>query len=107
MDNFVNQSIVHIGDADDATVWVNVSIPLLDEGQHNVTTYFGWQFQGIQENPRLQRYEVMAYSSVSFSVVNSNPFPANLVISASGASAAIVVIGLALHFLRFKKRNGA
>jgi hypothetical protein len=71
VDNFMNKSIVHMGDTDIATIFVKVNLPLLDKGQHNVTTYWGWQYQGTQENPKIQRYEVMAYSSTSFQVVNT------------------------------------
>jgi hypothetical protein len=68
VDIFTNQTIVHMGDTDVATIFVNVKLPLLDKGQHNLTTYWGWQYQG---SPKLQRYEVMAYSSAFFQVINT------------------------------------
>ena len=68
VNNFINQTIVQTGVADEATVWANVNLPSLSEGYHKVTVYFGRYFEGIN-----QRYEVLAYSAVDFTVDTSSP----------------------------------
>lgn len=68
VNNFINQTIVQTGVADEATVWANVNLPSLSEGYHKVTVYWGWYFEGIN-----QRYEVFAYSAVDFTVDTSSP----------------------------------
>jgi len=65
--DFINETIIHNA-ADEATVWVNVTLPSLVQGAHTLTIYWGWYFEGIN-----QRYEVSAYSTVNFSVNSKAP----------------------------------
>ncbi len=65
--DFINETIIHNA-ADEATVWVNVTLPSLADGAHTLTVYWGWYFEGIN-----QRYEVSAYSTVNFSVNSKTP----------------------------------
>jgi hypothetical protein len=71
VNDFLNQTIVHQADSDDATVWVNMTLPALSEGPHTITVYWGWYFVGSN-----QRYEVSAYQTVVFNIGSSfNPSP--------------------------------
>ena len=73
------------------TMLENTTLTGLSEGLHNVTAY-AWnnaQNLGYSEN-------------IMFTVTQPEPFPTNLVIAASGASLAIVGIGL-LVYLRKRK----
>lgn len=63
------------------TVKANVMLPTLSEGHHNVTLYYGWQYQGIPENPSLERYEVDAQRTVQFNIDESPPTISGLSIS--------------------------
>jgi hypothetical protein len=66
--DFINKSVVQSGPAWYwylTTVLASVMLPALSEGNHNVTVYYGWQYLGV--NPR---YEVCAYATVNFVVVN-------------------------------------
>ena len=45
-----------------------IELPSLSEGVHKVTVYYGWQYLGLPENPSLQRFEVLGYSSAVFTV---------------------------------------
>jgi hypothetical protein len=63
------------------TVKANVKLPTLSEGTHNITVYYGWQYQGIPENPSLERYEVFAQRTVKFSIDESPPTISGLSIS--------------------------
>ena len=66
VNDFVNQTIVHQADSDDATVWVNMTIPALSESSHTITVYWGWYFAGSN-----QRYEVSAYQTAVFTIDSS------------------------------------
>jgi hypothetical protein len=63
------------------TVKANVKLPTLSDGTHNATVYYGWQYQGIPENPSLERYEVSAQSTVQFIIDESPPTITGLSIS--------------------------
>jgi hypothetical protein len=55
----------------------SLSLPILSEGSHIVTVYAGYQYLG-DINPRSERFEVYAYSTVEFAVGNpesSSPTP--------------------------------
>ena len=47
-----------------------VTLPTLDEGEHNATVYYGWQHLGVQDNPDLKRFEVYSYANVTFVIKN-------------------------------------
>jgi hypothetical protein len=76
VNDLINQTITHGTNVDEATVWAKVSLSNISEGNHYLTVYFGRQFQGIPENPQLQRYEVWAYSTANFSVTSKTTTPA-------------------------------
>ena len=63
------------------TAKANVMLPILSEGTHNATVYYGWQYQGIPENPSLERYEVSAQSTVQFNIDESPPTISSLSVS--------------------------
>jgi hypothetical protein len=46
----------------------SVFLANLSEGSHSITVYEGCQFQGIPENPSLERYEVFAYDYTNFTI---------------------------------------
>jgi hypothetical protein len=77
--NFVNKSVDNVDTPDwywnRTTVFASIVLPQLSEGIHNVSVYYGWQYLGIPENPSLQRFEVFAYATVNFTVINSNALP--------------------------------
>ena len=66
VNDLINQTIIHGANADEATVWAKVTLSNISKGDHNLIIYVGSQFEGIPENPQLQRYEVWAYSTVIF-----------------------------------------
>jgi len=73
--DFLGKSVVQTGPDwywYSTTVLATIKLPTLSEGTHNATVYYGWQYLGIPENPRLQRYEVFAYATVEFMVVNAD-----------------------------------
>ena len=92
---FINETIIHNA-ADEATVWVNVTLPSLVDGAHTLTIYWGWYFEGIN-----QRYEVSAYSTVNFSVNSKAPSltpsitkePTQTPNSTSGFADTVLLIG--------------
>jgi hypothetical protein len=58
------------------TASTSLDLPQLSNGAHNATVYYGWQYLGVPENPSLQRFEVYAYQTVSFTIgvpVSSSP----------------------------------
>jgi len=70
---FINKSVEDAGPElywKSTTVFASVALSQLSVGLHNVIVYYGWQYLGIPANPSLQRYEVFAYASVDFSVVD-------------------------------------
>ena len=79
--DFVNKSIDNSGSADwywyKATVVGSLILPALSAGFHRITVYSGWQYLGIPENPRLERFEVTAYATVEFTVGNSGAVPSD------------------------------
>jgi len=63
----------------------------LSEGSHSITVYEGYQFQGIPENPSLERYEVYAYDYTNFTIDTIAPnisflSPENIVYNISDLS---------------------
>ena len=52
------------------TATASLSLPILTDGFHTITVYYGWQYQYL--SPYL---EVHAYSTVDFSIGNSNATP--------------------------------
>ncbi len=67
--NFLGKSVV---ETDTLYVWSTTVLasrwlPSLSEGAHNVTVYYGWQYLGTH-----QRYEVFAYATADFMVVNAD-----------------------------------
>jgi len=76
---------------DNVTVFGNTTLHGLPEGAHNVTVY-AWDAVG----------NIGATETITFSVAKkSEPFPTTWLI-ASGASAAVIGVGLIVHF---RKRN--
>jgi hypothetical protein len=51
----------------------SVFLANLSEGSHSITVYQGYQFQGIPENPSLERYEVFAYDYTNFTIDTIEP----------------------------------
>ncbi len=45
----------------------------LSEGSHSITVYEGYQYEGIPENPSLERYEVYAYAYSNFTIDTLSP----------------------------------
>jgi hypothetical protein len=69
--SFVEKSVVQ-SDADEphwlrTTVLASMRLPILSEGTHNATVYYGWQYVA----PSPQRYEVSAIATVIFMVVSA------------------------------------
>ena len=63
----------------------------LFEGSHSITVYEGYQYEGIPENPSLERYEVYAYDYVNFTIDTLSPkvtllSPENMVYNMSDLS---------------------
>ncbi len=99
-------------------VKVNASVPLpvLAEGNHNVTVYYGGQSEGTPKNPSLQRYTVTAHSTVNFTVLNDDadapsnvqsatqlePFPVLTAIAVSSVVALSVIASLLFYFKRIR-----
>ncbi len=74
---FINKTVDHPSDAPDwywnrTTVFASLALPKLSEGPHNVTVYYGWQYLGTN-NPSLERFEVFAYQTASFTVSTEVP----------------------------------
>jgi hypothetical protein len=66
VNDFVNKTIAYQAGSDIATMWVNLTLPLLLEGSHNVVAYWGWYWAGVN-----QRYEVWSYAAANFTVADS------------------------------------
>ena len=69
----------------------SVFLANLSAGSHSITVYEGCQFQGIPENPSLERYEVFAYDYTNFTIDTIAPnisllSPENRVYNVSGLS---------------------
>jgi hypothetical protein len=114
--NFVNESVDKSGFPDwywwKTTRSANVTLPILSEGVHNVTVYYGWQYLGTPENPSLERYEVFSIKTVEFTVDNSPPKISQLSIEdfipaivLSGIIAIVVAVSLLLYFKKCKKES--
>ena len=97
VNDLINQTIIHGANADEATVWAKVTLSNISKGNHNLIIYVGSQFEGVPENPQLQRYEVWAYSTVNFSVISKTTTPAPTVPEMSWL--VIVPLLLALFFV--------
>jgi len=117
--DFINETRIG-GQADDVTVWAEVTLPKLSEGSHTVSVYYGYQFSGIN-----QRYEVIAYSTVNFLVSSKTPTPSLLptstitptplvsnylsspifLIAIAIVVAIVVVASIALVYLRRKGKH--
>ena len=67
--DFMNKTVVREGFTDDTTIWANVTLPSLSEGNHNVTVYWGWYFDGGNN----RGYHVLACETVEFKVDVSSP----------------------------------
>ncbi|HLN46463.1 MAG TPA: hypothetical protein VK209_12225 [Candidatus Sulfotelmatobacter sp.] len=70
--NFINKSVEWAGPDwywNRTTVFANINLPTLSDGVHNATVYYGWQYLGTN-NPDLERFEIYAYATVSFTVGN-------------------------------------
>jgi hypothetical protein len=76
VNDLINQTIIHGVNADEATVWAKVTLSNISKGNYNLIIYVGSQFEGVPENPQLQRYEVWAFSTVNFSVTSKTTTPA-------------------------------
>ncbi|MDI9578909.1 MAG: hypothetical protein QM398_12345 [Thermoproteota archaeon] len=59
---------------------VNITLPILEQGQHTLTAYYGYQIPGTPNNPSLERYEVFAYSTVEFTVKNKDATPPEITV---------------------------
>jgi hypothetical protein len=73
------------------TIAGNTTLTALTYGSHNVTVY-AWDAAG----------NAGVSGTLIFSVAKSEPFPTVLVATASGASAALIVIGLLVYFKKHK-----
>jgi hypothetical protein len=98
------------------TVNASVPLPMLAEGSHNVTVYYGTQYEGTPKNPSLQRYEVYAHSTVNFAIIKDDTdaqgtalpenqktqFPLLTVIAVSSVIAVSASAGLLFYLKRNK-----
>jgi hypothetical protein len=114
--DFINETRIR-GEADDVTVWAEVTLPKLSEGPHTVSVYYGYQFSGIN-----QRYEVIAYSTANFLASSKSPThspspTANPTQTPKDSSdfaeflvpiaiVFVIVIALVLTFILKKKQQG-
>jgi N-acetylneuraminic acid mutarotase len=91
----VNKPAVWLGYSLDGqepiTITGNTTLAGLTSGMHNVTVYTKDEFENTGTS-----------ETITFTVAKPEPFPTTLVAAASGASAAIIGIGLLIYF---KKRN--
>jgi parallel beta-helix repeat protein len=79
---------------ENVTVTGNVTLTDLSDGLHSVRVYANDTFGSME-----------ASETISFSM--AEPFPTALVVAASGASAAVIGIGLLVYFKKPKRRRAA
>jgi parallel beta-helix repeat protein len=91
VDKQVNWMGYSLDGQDNVTISGNTTITDLPNGLHNVTVYAKDEFENMG-----------ASETISFSVDVPEPFPTALVIIVSGASVAVVSVGLLVYF---KKRK--
>ncbi len=80
--NFIKKTVDHPTSAPDwywdrTTIAASIILPNLSAAIHNITVYYGWQYLGTN-NPSLERFEVFAYDSVNFTIINTtdaSPLP--------------------------------
>jgi len=77
---FLRKRSQEYGDTLIGEFWANITLPNLTEGNHNITTYYGYQFSGTASNPSSKRYSVSAYSTVEFTVKNKDVTPPEITV---------------------------